>query len=100
MIIYLSGPMASCMDTYKEKFAAAEELCRSHGHVVINPAVLPVGLDPERYMPICMAMIDAADAIFMIDGDWIDSLGAKLEYQYAVYQGKTVILDEGGLACL
>lgn len=92
MIVYLSGSISGCLDTYKTKFAEAEKFCRELGYIVINPAVLPHGLEPDRYMPICLAMLDAADAIFMIKG-WGESRGAALELAYAEYQGKLVIHD-------
>lgn len=90
MRIYLSGSMASCMGTYKDVFAAEEKKLREQGHLVVNPATLPVGLDRERYMPICLSMIDGADAIYMFNG-WEHSKGALLEKAYAEYQGKEVI---------
>jgi hypothetical protein len=37
-------------------------------------------------------MIDAADAIFMMEG-WEQSRGACLEKAYAEYQGKDVMYD-------
>lgn len=92
MTIYLSGSISNCLDTYEAKFAEAEQFCRELGYVVINPALLPLGLESDRYMPICLAMLDAADAIFMIEG-WGESRGAALELAYAEYQGKLVIHD-------
>jgi len=91
MRIYLSGSMASCMDTYKDKFNRAQLYLEEKGHIVINPATLPVGLDSNRYMPICLSMLDGADAICMIGDDWQESKGALLEKAYAEYQGKKVL---------
>lgn len=91
MIIYISGSISNCIDTYKAKFEKAKILYEEQGHIVINPATLPIGLDGNRYMPICFAMIDSADAIAMIGDDWQDSKGAVLEKAYAEYQGKKVM---------
>lgn len=91
MRIYLSGSMASCMDTYKDKFNKAQLRLEKEGHIVINPATLPIGLQSDRYMPICLSMLDGADAICMIGSDWQDSKGALLEKAYAEYQGKSVM---------
>ena len=91
MIIYISGSISNCIDTYKSKFEKAKMFYEGQGHIVINPAVLPVGLDKSRYMPVCFAMIDSADAISMIGDDWQNSKGAVLEKLYAEYQGKKVI---------
>ena len=62
------------------------------GFTVLNPAVLPDGLAPEQYMPICMAMLEQAEGIYLLEG-WEDSPGARLEWQYALYQGKTVYYE-------
>ena len=90
MIVYIAGPVTSCMETYKATFERKAWELEQDGYTVINPALLPSTLPPESYMPICTAMIDAADAIYMMDG-WEWSSGAKLELAYAQYQGKTVI---------
>lgn len=92
MRIYISGAMAKRPDTYKEEFAKAEKEITDKGYTVINPACLPKGLDRNRYMPICMAMVDAADAIYMMNG-WEDSKGARLEKAYAEYQDKLVLYE-------
>lgn len=92
MRIYISGAMAKRPDTYKEEFAKAEKEITEKGYTVINPAWLPKGLDRNRYMPICLAMVDAADAIYMMDG-WEDSKGARLEKAYAEYQDKLVLYE-------
>lgn len=93
MKIYISGSMASCMSTYHRKFAKAQKMLEEDGHIVINPALLPKGLDRDKYMPICLAMLDGADAIYMIGTDWRKSKGALLEKAYAEYQGKKVLFE-------
>lgn len=100
--IYIAGPMKGHPD-YHEKFSMAADVLTDRGWIVINPAVLPEGLNPEAYMPICTAMIQAADAVCMLEG-WQKSYGAKLERWFASYQRKAVyttiesvphIVDEG-----
>lgn len=49
----------------------------------------------EKYMPICLAMLEQADAICMLDG-WEDSDGANIELAYANYQDKAVWAMEAG----
>lgn len=97
-IVYLAGPMNGVKEFNRPAFRAAEEALRSgRRYVVINPAMLPVGLEPERYMPICLAMIDAADMICLLDG-WEKSPGARLEKVYAEHQAKEVFrLVDGAL---
>lgn len=80
------------MSTYRQKFARAQKMLEDEGHIVINPATLPVGLDSDKYMPICLSMIDGADAIFLFN-NWQISKGALLEKAYAEYQGKEILFD-------
>lgn len=93
MKIYLSGAMASCADTYRQAFYKAQLELEREGHIIINPARLPTGLEHEKYMPICLSMIDGADAIYLFN-NWQNSKGALLEKAYAEYQGKDVIYGE------
>lgn len=93
MIIYVAGKMTGLPNMGRERFMQAERMLESFGYVVLNPAVLPDGLKFDAYMPICLAMLNAADAIFLMDG-WRDSMGATLEHDYALYQGKQVITQE------
>lgn len=93
MKVYISGAMASRPNEYYEAFKKAEEELKKYGHTVINPAVLPKGLNHTRYMPICLAMVDASDIVFMMKG-WGDSKGARLEHDYAIYQEKIILYEE------
>lgn len=92
MIVYIAGRMTGLPDLGREHFARAEKLLQSRGHVVLNPASLPTGLIRASYLPICMAMIEAADSILMLDG-WEDSPGAQVEKAYAEYQGKRILYE-------
>ena len=93
MIVYIAGKMAGCEDTYQHTFAeVAERLERENDYFVLNPAILPRGMDGKNYMPICLRLIDCCDAIYMIDG-WQDSKGACLEKAYADYQGKEIMYE-------
>ena len=93
MRIYIAGKMAGLPDKGRDMFFLAEGRLKGEGNTVINPSMLPDNLPPHSYMPICMAMIDAADAVFLLP-NWKDSLGAKLEKAYAEYQGKEIIYAE------
>ena len=93
MIIYIAGPMTGKPGFNRDAFAAAAKLLREAGHTPLNPAWLPTTLPDDKYMPICTAMIDAADAIYMLNG-WQASLGARCERLYAKRQGKIELLEK------
>ena len=86
MKVYIAGRITGDQ-RYREKFAEAEAALREVGHIPLNPAVLPEGMEKEDYMRICTAMLDSADAIGLL-GDWTSSPGAQLEMHYADYVGK------------
>lgn len=90
-VVYIAGPIKG-HDDYILRFARAQERLELSGHIVLNPADLPRGMSPEKYMPICLAMLEQADAIYMLE-DWETSEGASLEYMLATYQGKEVLYE-------
>ena len=89
MKVYIAGRITGD-PRYREKFAEAEAALREVGHIPLNPAVLPEGMEPADYMRICTAMLDSADAIGLLR-DWVDSPGAKCEMALAQYLGKRII---------
>lgn len=76
-VAYLSGPITHVPD-YKLKFDMAEALVAGCGYIVLNPAVLPVGMAHGKYLPINDAMIAASDAVFLLPG-WEESAGCRHE---------------------
>lgn len=95
MIVYIAGKMTGLPGKGRAEFYQVEQELRELGHVVLNPARLPDGLPPHSYMPICLAMLQQAEAIYMLD-NWRDSPGAKLELDFARYQGKRILMDGQG----
>lgn len=95
MILYIAGKMAGLPDKGKLHFREAAKKLRTEGHTILNPAVLPNGLLGTNYMPICMAMIDAAEAVYALD-NWEDSPRATIEVGYAKYQGKEIFYEKDG----
>lgn len=92
MKIYIAGSITGNRH-YKSQFRATEEMFQRERHIVLNPADLPVGMKPADYMRICFAMLDSADIVFFQSG-WEESIGARLEFDYAKYIGKPIIAME------
>lgn len=93
--VYIAGKMTGLPDLNRKAFMDAEQYLEGLGFVVLNPARLPDGLPPDRYMPLCIAMVQAADFVFMLTG-WELSPGAIVERQYAMYQKKTILYETEG----
>ena len=83
MKIYIAGKITGDQD-YRAKFADAQRQIEAQGHIVLNPATLPEGMEPKDYMRICFAMIDVADAVVFLP-DAAESAGARLEMAYCEY---------------
>lgn len=89
---YLAGKISGDPN-YTDKFCDAEFRLEdlAGGGVILNPAVLPDGLDDEDYMAITGRMLYAADVVVMLP-DWTESLGSKAEYVLARRLGKPVMM--------
>ena len=92
-VVYIAGKMKNLPDLGRSQFATAEKKLREKGFTVLNPAELPVGMPSDRYMPICLAMVQAADTVYALD-NWRNSNGARIEIRYARYQGKNIVFQE------
>ncbi|NFI80978.1 DUF4406 domain-containing protein [Clostridium botulinum] len=88
MKFYIAGKING-LDNYKEKFKKVENKLMAEGHICMNPAILPEGFPYEAYMPICCAMIDQCDSVYMLS-NWEDSRGARVEREYALVTNKPV----------
>jgi hypothetical protein len=89
--VYIAGKING-LENYKEVFKKAEEALIITGHICMNPAILPEGFPYESYMPVCCAMIDQCDAVYMIK-NWKDSRGAKVERAYAEAINKQIFYE-------
>ena len=80
MKIYIAGKITGDRK-YRTKFREAAKALEALGHVVLNPATLPDGLDQADYMRICLAMLEAADlAVFL--PDYRESAGAMIVWAW------------------
>ena len=78
--IYIAGKITGDKE-YKAKFQEAAQRFQAQGHVVLNPAILPAGLEERDYMQITLAMLNAADlAVFL--PDYQESAGAMIEWAW------------------
>lgn len=91
--IFISGAITNDSN-YLEKFNKAQKIIENEGYIALNPTVIPIGLTPEEYMKIDLAMLDCADAIYMLC-DWEKSEGANLEWHYANYMNKIIFYQQG-----
>lgn len=76
--IYIAGPMTGIPDFNRKAFNDMAALLRSRGHIVLNPAILPDGLEQHEYMDITIAMLRCSDTLCLLEG-WTGSDGAKAE---------------------
>lgn len=87
-LVYIAGPITG-VAKYWEPFEKMAEEVRAAGYIPLIPTWQPTGLSNAQYMRMCMAMLDAADAVLLLPG-WRDSIGATIEAAYAGYVGKPV----------
>ncbi len=98
MKIYISGKITGLFD-YKEKFDEVESKLKNMGHTVLNPTILPLGLEYDEYMNLSYAMIDCADGVYMLD-NWKDKIEfAKVNsscYDVAVSTKSNIVCNVNG----
>jgi hypothetical protein len=91
MKVYISGGISNDFN-YMEKFKKAEDKLTAMGHIALNPCWIKAGLSYEQHMHIDLAMVDVADALYMLK-DWEDSKGAKIERQHGLKNGKKIYYE-------
>lgn len=96
MKIYIAGKITDDRK-YRTKFREASKAMEALGHVVLNPATLPDGLEQVDYMRICLAMLEAADLAMFLP-DYRESAGAMIEWAWCQRTGKdcAMYLDMNG----
>ena len=99
MTIYIAGKMSGLPDYNRKLFFETEEMLRGRGWRVLNPAKIGDLPGEELCWPINRAMIDGADAIYLLEG-WEYSPGALREYAYAYWKGLEIVAadeEEAGM---
>lgn len=90
MKIYIAGKITGDKE-YRAKYQEAAKSLETLGHVVLNPAILPLGLEERDYMQITLAMLNTADlAVFL--PDYQESRGAMIEWEWCQRTGKDCTL--------
>ena len=95
--IYIAGPISGLPNFNRDAFNAEAHRLLGLGHVGLNPAILPDGLEQHEYMAICIEMVKMADQLVMLPG-WERSAGARAEHALAIKIGKAIILPVPHLA--
>lgn len=82
-VVYVAGKITGD-ENYRTKFEKAKERLSLKFPTVLIPSILPESkhLSHADYMHMCFAMIDVADGVVFLE-DWEDSVGAKIEMEYA-----------------
>lgn len=97
MKIYISGKITGLpFDEVQDRFANAESLLEELDFEVVNP--LKNGLDKdeswEKHLCRDIELLFACDAIYMMD-NWMESVGASIEYDIAMRTEKDVWFETG-----
>lgn len=92
--IYISGPMRGIEDFNYPKFNRIANELTELGCNVFNPANNPVMDTPEQYMDVDLALLRAAEIVYLLKG-WEHSKGATVEVAYAIYLEYAFILEDG-----
>ena len=93
MKVYIAGPMTGHDDHNHPAFHDTAVVWRELGHIVLNPAMNPIGLTFDEYMHIDLAMVDICDMVIFLQG-WEQSKGAQLEHAHAKKLGKGIAYEK------
>lgn len=95
MKVYISGKITGLdIGNVKVKFKDAEEFLKDLGIQAVNPLKNGLPDDADWITHLCkdLEMLHSCDAIYMMDC-WRDSVGACIEYDFAVRTGKMILFE-------
>ena len=93
-IVYIAGPMSDIDNYNKENFNKIAEIATNMGWIVLNPATLPLDMPSKNYMPICLAMLEQSDCMYLLPGSRDSKYkGVGAEIAYARVQHITILED-------
>lgn len=95
MKVYISGRITGISyDTVKRRFGLAEEFLTSLSLEPVNPLKNGLSRSDAWIDHMCndIKMLHECSAIYMLDG-WMDSVGATIEYDFAIRTGKIVLFE-------
>lgn len=95
MKVFISGKITNCWN-YRTNFNKAENDLGYEYGAIFNPAKFfsDIELDHADYLHICFAMIDIVDTVAFLP-NWEESIGSKMEMEYAKKLDKNIIYLEG-----
>lgn len=93
MKAYISGKISGLdFEEVKKRFLEAEEFLESLGIQAVNPLNNGLSVDDDWIKHLCrdIELLHECNYIYMMEG-WQDSVGACVEYDFAIRTGKTVL---------
>lgn len=67
-VVFIAGPMTGYHNFNRDEFNAEARILEERGFTVLNPAILPDGLQHEQYLQITLSMLEQADGVFLLNG--------------------------------
>ena len=92
-VVFIAGPMTGYHNFNRSEFNTEAGILEERGFTVLNPAILPDGLLHDQYLQITLAMLEQADAVFLLNG-WEKSAGATREFDRADELGLLLLCQD------
>lgn len=93
MKVYISGKISGLdFDEVKAKFAEAEDFLNEIGIEAVNPLKNGLSVDNAWIKHLCkdIEILNDCDCIYLMEG-WQESVGACIEYDFAMRTGKKIL---------